>query len=158
MLRIEHALHPWVAFLIVPIFALANAGVPIGGEAGTVVVEPVVLGIIFGLVVGKQVGITLAAWLVVRLGWASLPDGVGWRHIYGGAWLGGIGFTMSLFVADLAFGHSPALDLAKIGILTASVIAGVGGYVILRSVGSVSSSRAAAPPGRANAAEVIDPR
>ena len=141
MLRMEHALHPWVAFLIVPIFALANAGVSIGGEAGTVLTEPVVLGIVFGLVVGKQVGITLAAWLVVRLGWASLPDGVGWRHIYGGAWLGGIGFTMSLFVADLAFGHSPALDLAKIGILTASVIAGVGGYVILRSVGSVSSSR-----------------
>ena len=115
------------------------------------------LGIVVGLVVGKQVGITLAAWLVVRLGWASLPDGVGWRHIYGGAWLGGIGFTMSLFVADLAFGHSPALDLAKIGILTASVIAGVGGYVILRSVGSVSSSRAA-PPGRAHDVEVLDPR
>jgi NhaA family Na+:H+ antiporter len=158
MLRIEHALHPWVAFLIVPIFALANAGVPIGGEAGTVLMEPVVLGIVFGLVVGKQVGITLAAWLVVRLGWASLPDGVGWRHIYGGAWLGGIGFTMSLFVADLAFGHSPALDLAKIGILTASVIAGVGGYVILRSVGSVSSSREAAPPGRAHAVEVSGPQ
>ena len=154
MLRIEHALHPWVAFLIVPIFALANAGVPIGGEAGTVLMEPVVLGIVFGLVVGKQIGITLAAWLVVRLGWASLPDGVGWRHIYGGAWLGGIGFTMSLFVADLAFGHSPALDLAKIGILTASVIAGVGGYVILRSVGSVSTSRVSAPPGRAPGVEV----
>ena len=157
MLRMEHALHPWVAFLIVPIFALANAGVPIGGEAGTVLVEPLVLGIVFGLVVGKQVGITLAAWLVVRLGWASLPDGVGWRHIYGGAWLGGIGFTMSLFVADLAFGHSPALDLAKIGILTASVIAGVGGYVILRSVGSVSSSSVSAPPDRAHDVEV-DPR
>ncbi len=157
MLRMEHALHPWVAFSIVPIFALANAGVPIGGEAGTVLVEPVVLGIVFGLVVGKQVGMTLAAWLVVRLGWASLPDGVGWRHIYGGAWLGGIGFTMSLFVADLAFGHTPALDLAKIGILTASVIAGVGGYVILRSVGSVSSSRAA-PPGRAHDVEVLGPR
>ncbi len=150
MLRMEHALHPWVAFLIVPIFALANAGVPIGGEAGAVLVEPVVLGIVFGLVVGKQVGITLAAWLVVRLGWASLPDGVRWRHIYGGAWLGGIGFTMSLFVADLAFGHSPTLVLAKIGILTASVIAGVGGYVILRSTGSASSPRASAPTRRAD--------
>jgi NhaA family Na+:H+ antiporter len=146
MLRIEHALHPWVAFLIVPVFALANAGVAIGGQAGAVLVEPVVIGIVVGLVVGKQVGITLAAWLVVRLGWASLPDGVGWRHIYGGAWLGGIGFTMSLFVADLAFGHTPMLALAKIGILTASVIAGVGGYALLRSIGSGSASRGSAPP------------
>jgi NhaA family Na+:H+ antiporter len=151
MLRMEHALHPWVAFLIVPIFALANAGVPIGGQAGAVLVEPVVLGIVLGLVVGKQVGITLAAWLVVRLGWASLPDGVRWRHIYGGAWLGGIGFTMSLFVADLAFGHSPTLVLAKIGILTASLIAGVGGYVILRTIGS-------APPARAGGVDALDGR
>ena len=79
---------------------------------------------------GKQIGITLGAWLVVRAGLAALPDGVSWRHIYGGAWLGGIGFTMSLFVADLAFGES-SLALAKIGILAASVIAGVGGYLVL---------------------------
>ena len=136
MLRIEHALHPWVAFLIVPLFALSNAGVRIGGDVGALASEPVVLGVVFGLVVGKQVGITLAAWLVVRLGLAALPNAVTWRHIYGAAWLGGIGFTMSLFVADLAFGGSATLDLAKIGILGASVVAGTGGYLILRSAGS----------------------
>jgi NhaA family Na+:H+ antiporter len=133
MLRMEHALHPWVAYLIVPVFALANAGVQIVGDVATIASEPVVLGVLVGLVVGKQVGITLAAWLVVRSGLAALPTGVTWRHIFGAAWLGGIGFTMSLFVADLAFGDSPALALAKIGILAASVGAGVGGYLILRS-------------------------
>ncbi len=132
MLRIEHALHPWVAFLIVPLFALSNAGVRIGGDLGALVAEPVVLGIVLGLVLGKQIGITLAAWAVVRLGLAALPTGVTWGHIYGVAWLGGIGFTMSLFVADLAFGESPALALAKVGILAASVIAGIGGYLRLR--------------------------
>ncbi|HET9520869.1 MAG TPA: Na+/H+ antiporter NhaA [Candidatus Limnocylindrales bacterium] len=130
MLRIEHALLPWVAFLIVPLFALANAGVAIGGDLGGALTSPTALGVIVGLVIGKQIGITLGAWLVVRAGLAALPDGVSWRHVYGGAWLGGIGFTMSLFVADLAFGES-SLALAKIGILAASVIAGVGGYLVL---------------------------
>jgi NhaA family Na+:H+ antiporter len=140
MLRMEHALHPWVAFLIVPLFALANAGVPVGGDLSATLSEPLVLAVLVGLVGGKQIGILLAAWLIVRTGWAALPSGVTWRHIYGAAWLGGIGFTMSLFVADLAFGATPALALAKIGILIASVIAGVGGYLILRG----SSSRAEA--------------
>jgi NhaA family Na+:H+ antiporter len=134
MLRMEHALHPWVAFAIVPLFALANAGVPIAGDLVSTATQPVVLGILIGLVVGKQVGITLAAWLVVRAGLATLPDGVRWRHIYGAAWVGGIGFTMSLFVADLAFGDAPSLALAKIGILAASIVAGLGGYLVLRSV------------------------
>jgi NhaA family Na+:H+ antiporter len=134
MLRFEHALHPWVAFLIVPLFALSNAGVHIGGDLAATAMEPVVLGVLVGLVLGKQVGITLASLVVVRAGLAALPDGVTWRHIYGTAWLGGIGFTMSLFVSDLAFGGSPALELAKVGILAASVVAGTGGYLILRSV------------------------
>jgi Na+:H+ antiporter, NhaA family len=133
MLRIEHALHPWVAFFIVPLFALANAGVPIGGDVGGLIGEPVVLGVFVGLILGKQIGITFGAWLVVRLGLASLPESVTWRHIYGMAWLGGIGFTMSLFIADLAFGTSDSLPLAKIGILAASVVAGSVGYVILRT-------------------------
>lgn len=136
MLRMEHALHPWVAFLIVPLFALSNAGVPLVGDPAAIATAPLVLGVIVGLIVGKQIGITLAAWLVVRSGLASLPHGVSWRHIYGAAWLGGIGFTMSLFVGDLAYGESPALALSKIGILAASVIAGVGGYLILRSTRS----------------------
>ena len=133
MLRMEHALHPWVAFLIVPLFALSNAGVSLVGDLAAMASSPVVLGVALGLVVGKQLGITAAAWLVVRFGLAALPDGVRWRHIYGAAWLGGIGFTMSLFVADLAYGTSPTLDLAKLGILVASIVAGVGGYLILRS-------------------------
>lgn len=132
MLRFEHALQPWVAFIIVPIFALANAGVALGGDVGGMLTEPVVLGVAIGLVVGKQIGITTATVLVVRAGLASLPSGVTMRHIYGAAWLGGIGFTMSLFISELAFGGGAALGFAKVGILVASVVAGVGGYSFLR--------------------------
>jgi NhaA family Na+:H+ antiporter len=132
MLSIEHALNPWTSFLIVPLFALANAGVAIRGELAAIVVEPVFLGIVLGLVVGKQVGITLAAYAVVRLGLATLPEGVRWAHIYGVAWLGGIGFTMSLFIAGLAYGQGPLLAVAKVGILAASIIAGIGGTLVLR--------------------------
>jgi NhaA family Na+:H+ antiporter len=132
MVNIEHTLHPWTSFLIVPLFALANAGVTIRGELAAIVVEPVFLGVLLGLVMGKQIGITLAAWVVVRFGLASLPDGVSWRHVYGAAWLGGIGFTMSLFIAGLAYGGGELLDFAKVGILAASIVAGVGGYLVLR--------------------------
>ena len=132
MLRFEHALLPWVAFVIVPIFALANAGVALAGDVGRTIADPVVLGIAVGLVVGKQVGITMATFLIVRAGLAPLPAGVTMTHIYGAAWLGGIGFTMSLFISDLAFGGGPALAVAKVGILVASVVAGMGGYVVLR--------------------------
>ncbi|HEU4919402.1 MAG TPA: Na+/H+ antiporter NhaA [Candidatus Limnocylindrales bacterium] len=134
MLRIEHALHPWVSFLIVPLFALANAGVAIEGDIATLAGDPVVLGVFVGLVVGKQFGILGASWLIVRSGLAALPDGVGWRHVYGVAWLGGIGFTMSLFIGELAYGESDALALAKIGILAASIVAGIGGLLVLRTV------------------------
>ena len=133
MLRMEHALQPWVAFAIVPLFALANAGVGLPADVGGALTDPVVVGVVLGLVLGKQVGITLAAWLVVRAGLADLPAGVRWRHIYGAAWLGGIGFTMALFIAELAFGNGGELDAAKLGILGASVIAGVGGFLILRT-------------------------
>lgn len=130
--RLEHVLHPWVAFAIVPLFALANAGVRFEGDFGAALGNQVTLGVIFGLVVGKQVGVTLATWVVVRLGVADLPEGVTWRHIYGAGWLAGIGFTMALFVADLAFeGWEENLIASKLGILVASVIAGVGGWLIL---------------------------
>jgi NhaA family Na+:H+ antiporter len=134
MLRFEHALQPWVAFVIVPIFALANAGVVLAGDAGALLADPIVLGVAIGLVAGKQVGITAASLLVVRSGLASLPAGVTMKHLYGAAWLGGIGFTMSLFISDLAFGGGPLLALAKVGILAASIVAGVGGYLVLRFV------------------------
>jgi NhaA family Na+:H+ antiporter len=138
MLRIEHALTPVVAFVIVPLFALANAGVVLSGDIGGMLSDPIVVGIVAGLVIGKQVGITAAAWLVVRAGLASLPHGVTWAHVYGAALVCGIGFTMSLFIADLAFGTSDALDLAKVGILVASVIAAAVGYVVVRLAGGRS--------------------
>lgn len=130
--RYEHGLENWVAYFIMPIFALANAGVVIGGNLAADFQSPVGLGIIAGLVLGKQIGITLFSWASVRMGIATLPRGVTWRHIYGVSWLAGIGFTMSLFVANLAFGESEFGAMSKVGILCASVIAGTVGYIILR--------------------------
>ena len=130
--ELEHALHPWVVFAIMPIFALANAGVPLGGGIADALTSPVALGIVAGLVVGKQLGITLFAWLAVRSGLSELPEGIGWRHIYGAGWLAGIGFTMSLFITDLAFSEGSVVAAAKLGILVASLIAGMVGWTILR--------------------------
>lgn len=132
MQRLEHALHPWAAFAIMPLFALANAGVSLGGDLSEAVTHPVVLGIIAGLVVGKPLGVTLFTWLAVRIGVAELPAGVTWRQIHGAGWLAGIGFTMSLFIANLAFGETALLPIAKVGILVASLTAGVVGWTILR--------------------------
>ncbi len=127
--RMEHSLHPWVAFAIVPLFALANAGVKLGGGAG--ITHPVTIGILAGLVIGKQVGITGACWLAARSRLARLPEGMTWWHIYGASWLGGIGFTMSLFIGALGFGEGSLLDSAKVGILGASLVAGLGGWLFL---------------------------
>ena len=122
-----------MAFAIIPLFALANAGVRIEGDLGAALGDRVTLGVILGLVLGKQLGVTLAAWLAVRLGIADLPEGVGWFHIYGAGWLAGIGFTMALFVTNLAFADADErMTAAKLGILVASVIAGAGGWLILR--------------------------
>jgi Na+:H+ antiporter, NhaA family len=134
--ELEHTLHPWVVFAIMPIFALANAGVTLGGGLAEALVSPVALGIVAGLVLGKQLGITLFAWLAVKLGVSELPVGINWRHVYGGGWLGGIGFTMSLFITDLAFSNGSLVDAAKLGILAASLIAGVIGWAILRGASS----------------------
>lgn len=131
MQRLEHALHPWVTFAIMPVFALANAGVALGGDLSAALTNSISLGIIVGLVVGKQAGISLFSWLAVKSRLATRPDEVTWQHVYGASWLGGIGFTMSLFIAGLAFGDSPLLDSAKIGILAASLMAGVIGWFIL---------------------------
>ncbi len=137
--ELEHALHPWVVFAIMPIFALANAGVPLGGDLAATLTSPVALGIVAGLVLGKQLGVTLVAWLAVRGGLSELPRGIGWRHIYGAGWLAGIGFTMSLFISDLAFPDGSLVEDAKLGILAASLIAGVVGWTILRSAGTTSA-------------------
>lgn len=130
--EMEHALHPWVVFLIMPLFALANAGVPLDEGLADALTSPVALGIVAGLVLGKQLGITLLAWLAVRTGLSELPEGITWRHVYGAGWLAGIGFTMSLFISDLAFTGGSWLESAKLGILGASLIAGVVGWTILR--------------------------
>ncbi len=134
--RLEPAMHPWMAFFIMPVFALANAGVRLGANVTEVLLEPVALGIVAGLVAGKQVGLTLFSWASVRLGLASLPSGVGWKHIYGAGWLAGIGFTMSIFIATLAF-ESDSLQSAKTAILAASLLAGVGGSLYLSRVRGV---------------------
>ncbi len=140
--RMEHSLHPWVVFAIMPLFALANAGVSLGGNLAGALISSVSLGIVGGLVVGKQLGITLFAWLAVKSGFAEMPSGVAWSQIYGVGWLAGIGFTMSLFIADLAFfEEDPLLEVAKLGILAASLIAGIVGWAILRGVSSLRAGR-----------------
>lgn len=132
--QLEHTLLPWVAFVIMPLFALANAGISLGRDAGTALGGSVTLGILLGLFVGKQLGITLFTWLAVRFGIATLPLGVSWRQLYGVAILCGIGFTMSLFIADLAFVSGGLLDDAKIGVLAGSIVSGVAGLLlVLRS-------------------------
>jgi len=132
MLRFEHALLPWNKYLIMPVFALANAGVVLGGGAARSLVDPISLGVICGLVLGKPIGIVLFSWLATRCGIATMLDGISWRQIVGVGLLGGIGFTMSLFIANLAFGDAPALETAKVAILAASVLAGAVGTVVLR--------------------------
>ena len=136
--RLEHSLEQPVAYVIMPIFAVANAGVPFVGSLIDTLLSPVGLGIIFGLVVGKQLGIMLFSWAAVRAGVADLPEGVSWRHIWGASWLAGIGFTMALFIDSLAFDGEPALlNSAKVAILVASLISGMVGYLILRTTAPV---------------------
>jgi NhaA family Na+:H+ antiporter len=132
--RLEHALHPWVAFGILPIFALANAGVPLLGLTMPNALHPVPLGIAAALFFGKQIGVLLPCWLATKLRIAALPDGVNWRQLHGMAILCGIGFTMSLFIASLAFEHGEAaeLRLERVGILLGSLVAGLAGYCALR--------------------------
>jgi NhaA family Na+:H+ antiporter len=129
--RLEHALHPWVTFFIMPVFALANAGLVFDQSILTGVTQPVPLGVILGLLLGKPIGITTASWLAVRLRLGALPTGTTWLQIHGAGWLGGIGFTMSIFVAGLAFEEEALLNMAKLGIFTASLLAGIAGSVLL---------------------------
>jgi NhaA family Na+:H+ antiporter len=132
--KMEDKLHALVAFGIMPLFALANAGVALTGGA-QLIGAPVTLGVVLGLVLGKPFGITLATWLAARAGVAERPSELSWRMLHGAAWLGGIGFTMSLFIAGLAFDTQEQLTEAKIGILAASVLAGTVGWLVLRSSG-----------------------
>jgi len=130
-LVLERYLHPIQVWLILPLFALANAGVAVGGDLMTVLRNPLALGIIVGLVIGKPVGIGLLSFLAVKSGRGALPKGVTWTHIVGAGCLAGVGFTMSLFISDLAFNDEALIATAKIGILMASLISGILGFVIL---------------------------
>jgi len=129
--RFEHALEPWVTYGIMPVFALANAGVSISGSAGAALFQPLGLGVFFGLLVGKPLGISLFSLLAVRLGLGALPAGATPRHILGVGLLGGIGFTMALFIANMAFTDPAALATAKLAVLAASFLAGVAGTAVL---------------------------
>jgi NhaA family Na+:H+ antiporter len=131
---LEHGLAGWVAFGVVPIFAFANAGVSLAGVRIETFLQPVTLGVMAGLVLGKQIGIFGTAWLSVRLGLGRLPLQTGWRHVYGAAVLCGIGFTISLFIGALAFPQAGAQDAAKLGVLTGSLVSGMMGAAVLRVV------------------------
>lgn len=135
--RMEHNLHPWVSYFIMPVFALANAGVPLGSGVQQASGNPIAWGVFLGLVVGKPLGIFLMSWLAVRANIGVLPQGVGWRHVLGVGMLGGVGFTMALFIAELALGTGENLVIAKMGIMAASVVAGVLGFMLLRKQGRV---------------------
>ncbi len=135
VIRVESALHPWVAFVIMPLFALANAGVAIdAGSFG----QPVAMAVALGLFVGKATGIFLASWLTIKLGWTALPSGVSWSSLLGAAFLGGIGFTMALFIAALGL-QGAMLDAAKVGVVAGSFVSACVGMLIL----SRSSARTA---------------
>ena len=133
---LEHSLHPWVAYAILPVFAFANAGVSLAGLRFRDLLEPVPLGIALGLFVGKQIGVFGFSWLALALGWARLPQGVTRAQIYGISVLCGIGFTMSLFIASLAFDTGDAVPIAtdRLGVLVGSLVSAAVGYLLLRVV------------------------
>lgn len=138
--HLEHNLHSWVAFFIIPIFALSNAGVPISGSMDLDL--NLVLKIALALIIAKVVGVTLLSYVGIWLGVAELPGDITRRHIIGVGFLAGVGFTMSIFIANLAFGASPAyIDSAKIGILSGSLVAGIIGYLVLRSTAVVEAPK-----------------
>jgi NhaA family Na+:H+ antiporter len=133
--RLEHAIHPWVMFGVMPLFGFVSAGVHISGVGE--LLQPLPLAVGLGLFIGKQAGIFGATWLVVRSGLAKVPAGASWRHVYGAALLCGIGFTMSLFIGGLAFpGRPDEVDAAKLGTLAGSLLSAIVGWVVLRFAGS----------------------
>jgi Na+:H+ antiporter, NhaA family len=130
--RLEHLLHPWTSYVVIPVFALANAGVSISRSSlGNALTSGITLGVVAGLVVGKTVGVTIFTWLATRTGITRLPEGVGWGQLVGVAALAGIGFTVSLFITSLAFQTQAIQDAAKVGILIASLLAGLLGALLL---------------------------
>lgn len=127
----EHGLHPWTSFLIMPVFAFANAGVPLAGLSFDALLQPLTLGVALGLFVGKQFGIFGLVWLTVKVGLATKPDSVSWLQIYAAALIAGIGFTMSLFIGGLAFDDAQNQNLVRLGVLAGSLTSGVCGAILL---------------------------
>ncbi|WP_158633673.1 Na+/H+ antiporter NhaA [Tautonia sociabilis] len=144
--RLIRLIHPWSAFVVLPIFALANAGVALTAESlAAAASSPILWGVALGLILGKPIGTTLMAWIAVRLGLVTLPEGTDFRQIFGIGLLGAIGFTVALFITDLAFNDPVRTDASKIGILAASMVAGVVGLTYLRAVLPTPSSGRMAP-------------
>jgi NhaA family Na+:H+ antiporter len=129
--RLEHSLHPWVAYMVLPIFAFANAGLNLRDLDATQLLHHVTLGVAVGLFIGKQLGVMLCCWLAIRLGWARLPKGSTWLSLYGIAVLTGVGFTMSLFIGGLAFVGETPFD-ERLGIVLGSLLSGSLGYAVLK--------------------------
>ncbi|MCI4624326.1 MAG: Na+/H+ antiporter NhaA [Candidatus Magnetoovum sp. WYHC-5] len=129
---IEHTLHPWVTYLIMPLFAFANSGIPLGIDFIKLLFQSINYGVFFGLLVGKQTGIMLLTWIFVRLNIAELPKGLSWLYLYGAGWVAGIGFTMSIFIDMLSFSQSEVQITSKPAIFLASLLSGIGGWFVLR--------------------------
>lgn len=138
---LEHSLHPAVAFGVMPIFAFANAGVTLEGLSLSTLFEPVPLGIILGLFIGKQIGVFGLSWLAVKLGLARLPDNTNWLQLYGVSILCGIGFTMSLFIGSLAFTNEAYMNEVRLGVLLGSIISAIVGYLILLAASNPKTSQ-----------------
>ena len=130
--RMEHEMTPWVIYGVMPVFALANAGISLSfTDLKTALTHPITVGVSLGLLIGKPVGIFIFSWIAVKLKLCDLPDGCRWADIAGIGVLGGIGFTMSMFITNLAYFDAASIANAKIGIFTASILAGVSGYLLL---------------------------
>ncbi|WP_417321091.1 Na+/H+ antiporter NhaA [Emcibacter sp.] len=141
---LEHLLHPWVAYLILPVFAFANAGVPLLGLDPAIFLHPVSLGIAAGLFIGKQIGVFGLSWLAIVTGFARLPDNTTWLKLYGVSLLTGIGFTMSLFIGSLAFETGPDLSTElRVGVIVGSLLSAVCGYIVLAMSGEVTEEKGA---------------
>ena len=150
LMKLEHGLHPWVAFFIVPVFAFANAGVSLSGISVESILSPLPLGIAVGLFVGKQVGVFGLAFLAVKVGFAKLPQGANWAQIYGISCLTGIGFTMSLFIGTLAFDDVTLMNDVRLGVLLGSLASAMVGVTVLLLACREKLSRVHAEPLQAN--------
>ena len=146
MERLERSVHPWTSFVILPLFALANAGIVLSSDALTAAMDSqVTLAILVALPVGNAIGIFSMTWLAVRSGLGQLPFGVSWWQILGVALLGGVGFTVSIFISNIAFDHDQLIDMAKLGVLGGSILSGCLGYVLLRLSGGPGPTRTYTP-------------